>query len=743
MPGANEKSATPLFVLHEHASSVLCCSFYPSQSYQREQSSWFLSGDVDGTAILWNLITRRPLASVSVVEEARRQLLESAQQRRRSGEKRNADAGTFAESTAAQDVDFSALGPHSRSVLGVGFIPTTVAYAEAKEIAAVRGKGDLSTDLVHSQPPERKEENDSFDPTSAVAPKALKGTVEGPLRQRFRLPRRSLSHASAATQSSPATEFSSDNTPLLNTCFYTHCRDQRVYIWSLSQPSTSATSAALSLRLVAALTAPQHGFCPVESIPTVVEGLPRTYLAVPHDSQGEITIWELKWGREDKHEHCNAVEHGRVVESGGLADAGSPSVASHSEEDSDDTGEVDTKGMNPMDALIARAAAQERREEKRRQRQGKGGSCITLDLEGDDDHQQQPTKAMHPTAGKVTLNARKASFLCFVAPSATTAARGFSIRRLCSFSACPRFKGGIIMRLGMCSDAQHLTVAFESGHVVLARFRASTGQHTPGGAADSGAEEPSFSYNSAKPVTRRAVDSFVHVRCAVRAFAESALACWWSGQRVLACSAEGSLHCYEVKAVPHGGVAGESPTKSIDAALELQLLWSVTLRKGIGSVCMQVNLIIAGCWDSTLRLYDARDGRLVSILSYQKETINEVRMAPPAIARVAAFGFDARQPRCYAPPPLPPQVARPAIAELQGGLCHSTSSAIRGDKNTSNSAVSCLSVIKSVISTQSQRDGEEELVYLFGSASKDGSVALWRIDMQLLAERAALRIMSA
>ncbi|KPI88434.1 hypothetical protein ABL78_2447 [Leptomonas seymouri] len=292
------------------------------------------------------------------------------------------------------------------------------------------------------------------------------------------------------------------------------------------------------------------------------------------------------------------------------------------------------------------------------------------------------------------------------------------------------------MRITMCADAQHLTVAFESGHVVLARFRTAPEKHyaaqtEPGVSGDQPSE------CSAGLERGRVSPSCVGVRCAVRAFAESALACWWSGHRVLACSAEGELHCYEAALAPQYSVSDVRPCVT-DGPLKLQLLWSATLRKGIGSVCLQANLVVAGCWDSTLRLYDARDGRLLSILSYQRETINEVRMAPAAIARVAAFGFDVRQPRCYAPPPV-----RLMLTSIQDDSGGASCTADCGHNESSSTASLSSAHYNQNALAQAPDAREEELVYLFASASKDGTVALWRVDMQLVAEKAALKIMPA
>lgn len=748
MTSDDQKPVPPLFVLHEHSSAVLCCDFYPSSSYQREQSSWFLSGDVGGTVILWNLTTRRPLTSFSALEEAHRQHVNSVSQSQSAESAcRASEDPSSKPDVSAKSVSFAALGPHSQSVLSVGFIPTGVTGVRKSEHRTTDKKGSSTLSTVVQPQSEGAKGGSLVGSSSAATAHLPPSPAKVPPRQRFRLTRQSPAHVASAAQSTRVPALAAEeqehsrhapqraSSPPPDICFYTHCRDQRVYIWSFSQPSASSTGAVPSLQLLAALTAPLHGFCPAESVSEVDGKSAKTFVAVPNDAHGEITVWEFEWRQTDRRPPRGAEDPSTAGEQDRSADARSTRESSSTEADSDEAEEVDTTGMNPMDALIARATAQERRDEKLRKRRQKGAPRGSAFDDGEGHWEGRGADDPRWPPGTVLSNSRRASFLCYVAPCAAVAVCGFSIRRLCSFSACPHFKGGIIMRLSMCADAQHLAVAFESGHVVLARYR-STLENSNANKAGGATEERPTLGSGAKFGNEHAETLRVNVVCAVRAFAESALACWWSGRRVLACSAEGGLQCYEVVPAPHDSVSGEAPSLA-DAPLPLQLLWSATLRKGIGSVCVQANLVIVGCWDSTLRLYDARDGRLVSILSYQQAPINEVRMAPSSIARVAAFGFDARQPRCYAPPTTRPALlgmpaesrdVSPTVSHSQEGMAavvpfahtHNDASLVHGHENP-----------------------EEELVYLFASASKDGSVALWRVDMQLVAEKVALRVTSA
>ncbi|CAG9583971.1 conserved hypothetical protein [Leishmania major strain Friedlin] len=704
MPSTAEQSLTPLFVLQEHTDPVLSCSFYPSEVYQRDESSWFLSGDAGGLVVLWDLSTRRKMISFSAVTEAHRQLCGISQHGRNRGTSTTGDLIPENE-VLLERTGTLAFGPHSQSVLSVGFIPLSLSSPQPTAVTAnSRGVADA---LVRGSDAEVS--NSAV--CSAVVDHATRGTSEWahPGRPRFRLSRRAPTRSVSSEQaSSLSTGDVPDSgaqgfafTPSSTICFYTHCRDQRVYIWCLKRQCTDAPASSPPTRvpqLVVVLTAPQHGFCPVESISKAANPFTRTYLAVPHESGGEVTVWELSW----RQPNSARLTSSRELEEKGASDgprssSGNASVYEEEEE------EVNTSGMNPMDALIARAAAEERQQAKMKQKSTR--------VSGESDLDHPSPSAAFPDS--VISRGERASILCYVDPAATTTSSNFSVRRLRTFSACPTFKGGMIMRLTMCHDAQHLTVAFESGHIVLARYRDAD--------VIDMADEPGEVCHAGGSM------SVARVRNVTRAFADSALACWWSGRRMLACSSEGGMHCYDVSATAEG-------------LLEAHLVWSVTLRKGIGSVFLQRNLVVAGCWDSTLRLYDARDGRLVSILSYQRETINEVRAAPPSIARVAAFGFDVRQPRLYAGQPgalstkIPACIASNSKAVTQGNLPQFSESPLRE---------TYVAGTPTPHSSSGSLAAEEQLVYLFASASKACTVALWRVDLGLVVEQTAREAIAA
>ncbi|RNF03571.1 uncharacterized protein Tco025E_08154 [Trypanosoma conorhini] len=221
---------------------------------------------------------------------------------------------------------------------------------------------------------------------------------------------------------------------------------------------------------------------------------------------------------------------------------------------------------------------------------------------------------------------------------------GVCVRCSKTFSA-----SGVGARCGMVMcinyrDSAHFAVAFESGHVTL--------NNVAGG--------------------RLAI---------VRAFAETALTCVWSGSVLLCTSADGQLHCYAV--LSQEDAQRGTHCSEADDIMSLAIQWEVSLRKGLGSVALQRHLAVVGSWDHTMRLYDEGSGRVVSILTYHSGPVNEVALVPASSAERAAFGYDVRRPRwCGA--------------------------------------------------ANGKTKQEEDSVYLFASASGDFTIAIWRLDFRLL-----------
>lgn len=220
-----------------------------------------------------------------------------------------------------------------------------------------------------------------------------------------------------------------------------------------------------------------------------------------------------------------------------------------------------------------------------------------------------------------------------------------------SFSAAGTLaKCGTIMCISF-RDSTHIAVAFESGNVSL--------------------------------------NSTCGLQLAIiRAFAETAVACVWSGAALLVTSAEGRLQCYTV--VESTAETRDDAGSATVTNISLVLRWEVTLSKGLGCVALQRHLVVVGSWDHTLRLFDEGSGRVISILTFHNSTVNSVAMPPDKVAGCALFGYDVRRPRC-----------------CDGGT------------------VSCSG-------KQSTNDQKDKDVYLFASAGGDYAVAVWRVDFKTL-----------
>lgn len=234
-----------------------------------------------------------------------------------------------------------------------------------------------------------------------------------------------------------------------------------------------------------------------------------------------------------------------------------------------------------------------------------------------------------------------------------------------TFSASPSIKGGAIMHIAWCG-AEHLCVAFESGHITLCECKCDVeGDNRQRGSA--------------------------RVLAAIRAFPETALSCWWSGDRLVATSAEGHVQCFRV--VPRE-TASSGDVEHGNEDVSLELAWEVTLRKGLGSLVVQRHLVILASWDGTLRLYDVRTGRVVSVLPTRGGTVNEVAIAPPGVAAEALFSFNVRQPHVY--------------REVRSGGVPGTPAHDGGGVE------------------------DQGTVYVFASTGGDGSVSVWRVDLNTI-----------
>ncbi|ORC90358.1 uncharacterized protein TM35_000081560 [Trypanosoma theileri] len=83
-------------------------------------------------------------------------------------------------------------------------------------------------------------------------------------------------------------------------CFYTQCRNQKLYIWRTSfnddenendiGENDLMNTHSASLELLYVIDVPQHGFC---AVPSVSISTSEVLLAVPHDNGGVISLWNV------------------------------------------------------------------------------------------------------------------------------------------------------------------------------------------------------------------------------------------------------------------------------------------------------------------------------------------------------------------------------------------------------------------------------------------------------------------
>lgn len=670
-------SHSPLFTLHEHSSAVMTCSFFPSCNYSRGQSNLFLSSDVAGTVILWNLLTRRCLLRFVPSEEARAQM----------GSLRSL---SHEESGNVSDISTGLRGPHSSSVIALGFLLCSSASPPSRyDESSAQQSGSLEATLrnnfidtvqVHSRKKVHSTEvsgvlSEAFPLSDPTTLSTISAPAESDLRrQRFRLLRRPLQLSTLTNNSTeiPSSSGSAAHDSPSPIFFFTQCRDQRLYVWSFEHPRNSCgdkgdcTSGGVPI-LIEVLTVPQNGFCPAAA--TYTQDGHCTFLALPHDADGYLSVWQFT----------------KTIQT---QTTGSLLVAPL-DNDATVTNEVTAERQSTSRSSIQKAAEETA---------STMNAFMTLFAESE---KQTHAAITLPRGGESSSSAiwqtgqHKKSTYCRQSPNSP-----LKVRLLSCFSASPRVKGGVIMRLMMCEDTRHIGVAFESGHISLCNFR-DDGVVTEGG-------------NST---------GTGHVRCLLRAFPESALTCLWSGSTVLATSAEGDIHCYAVERVAPPSLLSTTAVSSTVATckLSLQLKWSTRLRKGIGSIFLQSNLVVAGGWDSTLRLYDARDGRQLSIFAHHDGTVEALAVAPGEIAPIAPFGFDNRQPRCY----VAPNDASAVASLLSLPSTSVTASSAAGTTSTKGDIIT--------LDEENGVDPEpQQMVYLFASASKDATVALWRVDFGVL-----------
>ncbi|CAD2212977.1 hypothetical protein, conserved [Angomonas deanei] len=424
--------------------------------------------------------------------------------------------------------------------------------------------------------------------------------------------------------------------------FFTQCRNQKLHVWLLSGKTDPGSGFvnfdASSIRMLYELKVPQFGFCTVASYPT--DNGKESVIAVPHEGQGTVTFWSF---RKPSPNECDTTE----------------------DEKDDSPADVNTEGMNPMDALIARSVAAEERERRAREK-NRNSSAF----------REGPFVA--GANGKTLLKPY----------------------HICTSPTAAGIKCGLIMSLTF-KDDRNIGVSFESGHITLC----------------------SISYNgrdSGQPGS-------ITVLTTIRAFPDSALTCLWGKTTVISTSAEGTIHCYNlVEAATTGQETGDDGSEKHDH--ELHLLWSAKNPRAMGGVGLQRHMVVFGGWDGTIRLLDVRGGSVISILTFHYHhsqhfqnkqqpvreedsmaAINTISLLPSSSIPFSKFPFSSRQPNTYR---LTAKCDR--LLELKEPPALTIT-----DGPAEAPAASEL--------VESEKD---DLVYVFASGCKDGTVGIWRIDLR-------------
>lgn len=538
--------------------------------------------------------------------------------------------------------------------------------------------------------------------------------------------------------------------------------------------------APAGLRLLFTFQVPHYGFCPVAS--TVVvdeEGRYSTLLVLPGESRnsgenGIVTAWKL------------SASSSASSSSERRAAAHCQGKAEEEEEDYDAAGEtvVNTAGMSPMDALFARSKAREEALEKRRQRcsrlrSGDGGRQGAGGGGGAPQLLFAARSIQESGEGKRSGDNRRTGWANPLAASFSGA--------LSVLPADFSVKSGVVMRMDVqterresspalrCSSSSSsptviLSTSFESGHITVSRL----------------------SFPSSSP-DEELQGGNVFLRCevlaAVRAFPESAMSCVWrwteqgnaTGDYVVATSAEGNVQCFHAlwTANPSGSSSSSPPV----TVLSLVPCWSTSLPKGIGSVCVVGSLLVLGCWDGTLRLYDLRGRQrqkgasspplpeqpegeqphgsdegveepsfreeerspaLVSILPFHvPSAVNEVTALPlPSLGALATFAFDPRMPKLYAAEWGGVHRAGRTVDGHPPSALESPAATSTSSPTSAVTLATRPSPVSHAVASSACTSSATRGVHVFASASKDGCITLWRVDFAGLSEARLLLLPS-
>eukprot|EP00796_Vickermania_ingenoplastis_P010964 gene10964-7609_t len=856
----------PLCVLRQHRSAVLSCAFYPTTAAPataaEPRSTPFpagsgnsaggptttttalrgsgvpaylmLTGDVDGTCILWDLRVRRPVWAFEPVARCVEELMrgisplspaeeDSNPERRVNSETvETARQGNYTCSPHASDptddkraradqgegmeacdnevkkkmLEGLAQEQHTRmglrGVLSVGFFPAPLLFHTSRisfPCASTSPEGGPSPSLY---------QDPTFSPVSTTVVKKENGATAGVgLPQRFRLRRRghrptrggvdrggdckdwredegdaplssqpshSIPEAKGTTAAVgdcqkwinrkeneellDAEGSATPGTPLL---FYTQCRNRKMYIWkflyhdgaggdahpqSLGQRSstTDTIEGGSPIQLVCVLDTPQIGFCQVHcahayrpavtrtrTTPSSLKGIGEeasvmdqarirparttmvpiaSYFAIPMEGteDGALQVWcaEPQWvstaarqenncGSWDFTLHCLSA---RGASGSGSSPSSSP----------------------PTSGVVFRAALS--RVPNSRPADGWLGSTA--------EHHHLTHRTLH----------------------------------LGSFSLANGFQGGTIMCVHLCRDAHSLAAGMESGHVVLFRYRRlDTGTST--GAASSPQQVlgvlrvfPEACTSCAwepRLACRREASHQTVVRgsggvAGLMAPEEETLAIGEgegggagegdgeAGRRelVYAGSAEGSLQCYQLLA----------PSVSSSAyTYTWHLQWSAAgIPKGVGQLGLHGDVLLAGCWDATVRLLDRRSGRIMTILPQHRESVNALGICD---ATTFYDEDDEDEDTCTLPNTIAVEGGEDRSVSLPSHcppIATRTPWWMKYLRRSVNEAVTSFTFDTRCMRRPQRGQQTHPLkgmmpLHVFASASKDHAVSLWRVDL--------------
>lgn len=541
-----------LWVLRPNLSAVTCCAFYPTNGVSLYRSSsprsiapedapssfegassaellnggdrtallpttLFLTGDVDGVCMLWDMHARKCLLSFHP-----------------------------SPSTA-----------QPKGVLSVGFFPSEKHFplvpSDSCEKAGPMPCGEISA-LTHS-------------------------SGSAPFSRPFSLRHRSRSPHGTSRRGYCRRDFTGPYYPLF---FFTHCRDKHVYLWRYLLPLQSSEGqrpCSGAPVLLATVEAPQEGYCPVscayayqcyvQNHPSSCADLPQRHLAVRFTSYfaipvggGRLCLWSA------------------VVQQERSSTATLPAGA-----------RLSALSLYPFSSR--RSACGEGETENAR-------APISVYRFSPDETEKKKEIVRHEGGA--------------------------------AFDLADSFKGGLIMCLHMCRDACSLAAGFESGHVVLFCYRS---PHCPPSRCTG--VHPRFHSGTSqfKPF----------IVGVLRLFSEVCLSCAWvlpdsftSLRRssneaveekeesvVVAGSAEGVLQSYGCCLQAGAAETDRAPPEA------WALRWAHKLPSGISQVRVASGMeggrggvVLASCWDSTVRLFELSSGKCLTILTQHMDSVNDV-----------------------------------------------------------------------------------------------------------------------